>query len=526
MRTLTWFSPESPLVRFGACSVLLHIGILAAISALPGTHSTDTPRQLVTVTLVDPPQPVPEDVLPEVTPPMLQAQRQAQPVASHQARPSTPHQRRLPPQYPVQTPDVPLPPTPPAAPPVTRAPLADHLAADALEAVPLEAPPMLHAQQQERPAAPLQARPSQPPRRLHPPARYATQATDILPSSTRPAASPVTRAPLSDHLAADALEAMPLETPPMLHAQRQAQPVAPLQARPAPSQHQLHLSPRHVTRATDPPPPSTRPAAPPVTRAPLSDHLAADALKAVPLKTPPMLHAQRQAQPVASPQARPSTSQHQFHLPPQYPTRATATSPSLARHVAPPITREPLSDHDAADTLKLKGLMKMPARRATTATHATSGPPEPPLVIARRNITNVWSLREVPTPSLPATRTNVPGISKVFRDTTADRKGLRTTARLVQKSDPPYPPIAREQGWEGTVMLRLAITHEGAVEHATIHTSSGFPVLDESAHQTVLQADKWKFEPARDGEFTIPSKVDVPIRFSLKEDNRRARETP
>lgn len=522
MHTLTWFSPESPLVRFGACSVLLHLGVLAMLSALPGTRSMNTPRQLVTVTLVERPQPVPEDVPPDVTPPMLQAQRQAQPVVAHQARPSTPHQRRLPPQYPVHTPDVPLPPTPPAAPPVTRAPLSDHLAADALEAVPLEAPPMLHAQQQEQAPAPLQARPSPPPRRLPPPARHATQATDVLPSSMPPAASPVTRAPLSDHLAADALKAVPLETPPMLHAQRQAQPVAPLQARPAPSQHQLHLSPRHVTRATAPHPPTTRPAAPPVPRALLSDHLAADALKAVPLNTPPMLHAQRQAQPVASPQARPPTSQRQFHLPPQYPTRATVTSPSLTRHVAPPITREPLSDHDAADTLKLKGLTKMPARRVTPATHATAGPPDPPLVIARRNITNVWSLREVPAPSLPATRTKAPDIPKVFRDTTADRKGFRTRARPVKNDDPPYPHIARERGWEGTVMLRLAITHEGAVERATIHTSSGFPVLDESAHQTV---QAWKFEPARDGEFTIPSKVYVPIRFSLKDD-RRVRETP
>lgn len=110
----------------------------------------------------------------------------------------------------------------------------------------------------------------------------------------------------------------------------------------------------------------------------------------------------------------------------------------------------------------------------------------------------------------------------MFRDTTADRKGLRTRARPVKADRPVYPDIALKQGWEGTVWLRLAITHEGEVKRATIRTSSGFPVLDEIAHQTV---QAWKFEPARDGEFTIPSKVDQPIRFSLK-DNRRTRETP
>ncbi len=399
MRTLTWFSSASSLLRFGAFSVLLHIGALAMLGALPGTHPMDTPRPLVTVTLLKPPAPVPKDMPPEETPPMSQAKRHERPVALHQVPPLPPHQLRPPPLYP-------------------------------------------------------------------------TQATDVPPSPTRHAAPPVTRAPLSDQRAADALKAMPLETPPMLHAQRQDSPVALHQARPSLPPHQPGLLPPYPTQTTDIPPSPTRHAVPPVTRALLSDQRAADALNET--------------------------------------------------HAAPPVTRELLSDQHASNALKLKNFTKVPARRTTPATNATAIPQEEqPLVIARLSTTTVRSLHEIPIPSPPATHPNAQAAPKVFRDTTADRTGRRTTARPVEANDPPYPHTARERGWEGTVMLRLTITREGAVEQATIRTSSGFPVLDESARQAV---QAWKFEPARDGEFAIPAKVDVPVRFSL--DNRHARDTP
>jgi protein TonB len=72
--------------------------------------------------------------------------------------------------------------------------------------------------------------------------------------------------------------------------------------------------------------------------------------------------------------------------------------------------------------------------------------------------------------------------------------------------------MAREQGWQGKVILRARISAEGTVKQAEVQESSGFPVLDDSAAQAVKT---WTFEPAKNGEFAVASTVALPIRFDL-----------
>jgi len=105
-------------------------------------------------------------------------------------------------------------------------------------------------------------------------------------------------------------------------------------------------------------------------------------------------------------------------------------------------------------------------------------------------------------------------LGKVARDPIADVKGKRTPVRPAKAERPPYPHIAREQGWEGTVVLRIKVNREGSVEAITTRKSSGFPILDDNALQSVKT---WTFEPAKDGEFAISTTVDLPIRFDLDE---------
>ena len=100
------------------------------------------------------------------------------------------------------------------------------------------------------------------------------------------------------------------------------------------------------------------------------------------------------------------------------------------------------------------------------------------------------------------------------RDSIADRKALRKTVRLIKSERPQYPQVARKQGWEGTVVLRINIGAGGDVENVKTQTSSGHAALDESAEQSVKT---WRFDPARDGEFRVASVVDLPIRFNLDE---------
>lgn len=105
-------------------------------------------------------------------------------------------------------------------------------------------------------------------------------------------------------------------------------------------------------------------------------------------------------------------------------------------------------------------------------------------------------------------------MAKMARDSIADIKGIRKPVRPAKAERPPYPQFAREQGWEGTVILRIRVNHGGSVDSVNTQKSSGFPILDESAMHSVKS---WRFEPAKDGEFSISSTVDLPIRFDLDE---------
>jgi protein TonB len=84
----------------------------------------------------------------------------------------------------------------------------------------------------------------------------------------------------------------------------------------------------------------------------------------------------------------------------------------------------------------------------------------------------------------------------------------RETPRL------PYPPAAREQGIEGTVVLTVQVRADGRVGDVRVKTSAGAAVLDESAVTTVK---RWTFTPARRGPQEVDSWVEVPVRFVLSQ---------
>jgi TonB family protein len=101
---------------------------------------------------------------------------------------------------------------------------------------------------------------------------------------------------------------------------------------------------------------------------------------------------------------------------------------------------------------------------------------------------------------------------RILIDQTGETRGRFTNVKPLKTERPLYPRMAREQGWQGKVLLRARINPEGTVKNATVQESSGFPILDDSAVQAV---QNWSFEPAKNGEFPVPSTVDLPIRFDL-----------
>lgn len=88
----------------------------------------------------------------------------------------------------------------------------------------------------------------------------------------------------------------------------------------------------------------------------------------------------------------------------------------------------------------------------------------------------------------------------------------RRPARLHNNRPPRYPDIARQNRWEGTVLLKLTIDAQGRVTTVQVVTSSGFPVLDAEAATAVRI---WRGEPATRDGVAIESEEYLPVRFKL-----------
>lgn len=77
---------------------------------------------------------------------------------------------------------------------------------------------------------------------------------------------------------------------------------------------------------------------------------------------------------------------------------------------------------------------------------------------------------------------------------------------------PTYPPISRRAEEEGTVILRVLVKADGSAGEVNVKTSSGYPLLDESAKKTVKT---WRFNPATSNGQPIAEWYEVPVPFKL-----------
>ena len=77
---------------------------------------------------------------------------------------------------------------------------------------------------------------------------------------------------------------------------------------------------------------------------------------------------------------------------------------------------------------------------------------------------------------------------------------------------PVYPALARKQGWEGTVVVRVHVQGDGLPGQVLVEKSSGHKVLDSAASETIRQ---WKFKPAQTASRAQDSWVTIPVQFAL-----------
>jgi protein TonB len=178
-------------------------------------------------------------------------------------------------------------------------------------------------------------------------------------------------------------------------------------------------------------------------------------------------------------------------LPPQPlappPTPASAPSPP-----SPP-KLEPLQ--------RLKRLLSNAP--ATPATPPAERVPEPPVSAAR---------------SEPAeeARTAVKDAPPTQRKAEAPAPAVTPpslNASYLRNPPPRYPTASRRNGEQGTVLLKVLISREGAALKVELDKSSGWPNLDAAALEAVRG---WNFVPARRGNEAIEMSYIVPVVFRLE----------
>ncbi len=86
-------------------------------------------------------------------------------------------------------------------------------------------------------------------------------------------------------------------------------------------------------------------------------------------------------------------------------------------------------------------------------------------------------------------------------------------ADYLDNPAPPYPSVARRNGEQGRVILRVLVNTSGSAEEIEVRTSSGFARLDDAARETVR---RWKFVPARRGPQPVAAWVLIPLSFRLE----------
>lgn len=157
---------------------------------------------------------------------------------------------------------------------------------------------------------------------------------------------------------------------------------------------------------------------------------------------------------------------------------------------------------------------------------AKSSPSEHPTSLAAPQVPGLPAASAIPDAPIPAIHTqSMASTAEQRLDTeTFPRRLLvavppavagagRSKVGLGRTIPPVYPLVAREQGWEGTVRLRVVVNPDGHAEDITVHQTSGHEVLDEAAVKAVRS---WQFIPARDGNIPIQSIVEIPINFDLR----------
>lgn len=196
-------------------------------------------------------------------------------------------------------------------------------------------------------------------------------------------------------------------------------------------------------------------------------------------------------------------------------TLTQVLAPQIPVKPVPTIDRGVLQDSHATNNLNLKNLLKVTQRTPTSRTTSQMIKPQVKNLLSSATLSpNFPTQRSTAAQSRSRpikTRTLIPNVLKAMVPGSGNIS--KSKVGLGRTLPPIYPRIARESGWEGTVLVRVTVQPDGSPESIKIRKSSGHVALDRAALEAVK---KWRFLPAKDGNIPIRSVVEIPINFDLK----------
>jgi protein TonB len=141
----------------------------------------------------------------------------------------------------------------------------------------------------------------------------------------------------------------------------------------------------------------------------------------------------------------------------------------------------------------------------------------PPVVrtdtVTRRDATAKPPAAPAPAPSATDATTLAPARHAASGGAARQDWQGRLVAHIAQYKS--YPPVAQENDWEGTSVVRFTFHRDGTVIAVDLVRGSGHPVLDQAAIATLRRASPLPPPPA--GVPGNPITFTLPLQFSLQQ---------
>lgn len=156
---------------------------------------------------------------------------------------------------------------------------------------------------------------------------------------------------------------------------------------------------------------------------------------------------------------------------------------------------------------------KTQSSSAPRAEHTKQSTPAA-LASANQGLTPQTSGSEQQHSSSAPTNNGIAGNNENSQSARGSSSAMDSSPKIIANPKPSYPPLARQRGQEGLVLLIVQVNEKGQPGPIKVKTSSGYPMLDQAALKGI---QKWKFQPASLAGLPMAGSVLVPVEFKLQD---------